>query len=117
MVSFMKLWENMALHQKDAEHIDTGAMKAIRNGLNIRDNFWDDFLSLLNNREALSDLLGVRPEQMATWASNIKRNLDRVHQADTSGEGEKEPKTQVLDTGGLDNDTGGIAINTTGGKI
>jgi hypothetical protein len=115
MVSFMRLWENMT-HEKDAEHIDTGAMKAIRTGLNIRDNFWDDFLVVLNNAEALSELLGVRPEQIAGWASRIKHNLERVKRADVAGEGEEKPKAKVLDTGDDLSTTGGISMNPIGAR-
>jgi len=112
MPSFMKLWENMTAHNKDAEHIDTGSMRAIRTGLNIRDDFWDDFLMVCNNAEALSELLGVSPDQVARWASSIKHNLERVEKADTLGKGDK-PKTKVLDTGDLPV-AGGMSMNTAG---
>lgn len=112
MPSFMKLWENM-IADKDAEHIDTGSMKAIRTGLNVREDFWDDFLMVLNNAEALSELLGVSPEQIARWASSIKHNLEKVKKADTHGEGEEKPKTKVLDTGDLPV-AGGMSMNPTG---
>jgi hypothetical protein len=106
MVSFMQLWNNLC-EEKDAEHIDTSSMKAIRFGLNIRDDFWDDFIQVCNNADSLAELLEVRPEQIAGWAGRIKHNLDKVQKADVSGGEEK--KTKVLDTGD-DFNTSGITI-------
>ncbi len=107
MVSFMRLWENMMHHEKDAEHIDTKAMKAIRTGLNINDDFWTDFIQVCGNSDGLAELLDVRPDQVAGWVSSVKHNLERVHKADAAGEGEDKPKTKVLDTGNLN--IGGIS--------
>lgn len=103
----MQLLENMANHEKDAEHIDTASMKAIRTGLNIRDNFWEDFIQVCNNADALAELLGVRAEQISGWSGKIKHNLDRVNKADAAGEGEDKKKTKVLNTG---DELGGIAV-------
>jgi hypothetical protein len=75
--SFQKFLEN-----HESSHED-GAMKAIRNGLGIRDKFWDDFLSLLNNSQAVSDLLNVPPEKVSTWYSCVKNGLERVNKADS----------------------------------
>lgn len=107
-VSFKRLWENMYAPEKDAEHIDTKSMKAIRTGIAVRDNFWDDFMQVCNNTDAIAELLGVRPEQVGSWGGRVKHNLERVRNADTAGEGEEKTQTKVIDTG----DTlGGIAMN------
>ena len=47
-VSFRLLWENMHADEKDAEHIDTKSMQAIRAGISINETFWDDFLQVCN---------------------------------------------------------------------
>ncbi len=107
-VSFRQLMENMYSPEKDAEHIDTKSMKAIRTGIAVRENFWDDFLQVCNNTDAIAELLGVRPEQVSSWGSRVKHNLERVNRADAAGEGEEKPKTKVLDTG---DNLGGIAMN------
>lgn len=107
-VSFRQLLENMYAPEKDAEHIDTKSMKAIRTGIAVRENFWDDFLQVCNNADALAELLGVRPEQVSGWGARIKHNLQRVHKADDAGDGDEKPKTKVMDTG---NELGGIAVN------
>jgi len=44
-------------------------------GKNIREDFWDDFILLLNNSEGLSALLGVPEDIVATWHYEIKKNL------------------------------------------
>jgi hypothetical protein len=97
MISFMRLWENM--HSQDDEHIDTGSMKAIRTGLNISDDFWDNFIQVCNNPHALAELLEVRPDQVSGWASRIKHTLEKVKNADETGSGEEKPKTKIMDTG------------------
>jgi hypothetical protein len=107
-ISFRQLLENIDSSEKDSEHIDTKAMKAIRSGMAIGESFWDQFIQVCNNTEALAELLGVRSEQVSGWASTIKHNLERVHKADTHGEGEEEVKTKVVDTG---SNLGGISMN------
>jgi len=107
-VSFQRLWEHMYAPEKDAEHIDTKSMKAIRTGIAVRENFWDDFVQVCNNSDAIAELLGVRPEQVSGWGSRVKHNLDRVQKADTAGDSEGKQKTKVLDTG---DDLGGISMN------
>ncbi len=96
MLSFAKLWENILDHMGNDEH-ESLSMKAIRTGINIRDGFWDDFLLVLNNREAMSELLGVTTEQISSWAVIIKDNLAKIEDADQIDD--KEVRTKVLDTG------------------
>ena len=76
---------------------ETNAMKAIRNGLGINKDFWDQFLLLLNNSEALSDLLNVPVEKIGTWYELVKNNLDKVHESD--GEVIPKEKKRLLKTG------------------
>lgn len=45
-------------------------------GKNIRDDFWEDFILLLNNPEALSMLLDVPEDNIITWYGKIKKYLD-----------------------------------------
>ena len=105
MPTFMQLWECMHSHN---EHTETGAVRAIRTGLNIRDTFWDDFMQACNNQEGMADLLQVRPNQIATWATRIKENLEKVQHADVRDDGEEKAKTKIIDTG--DGNLGGIAV-------
>lgn len=94
MVSFMKLWENI---EKFKEESDTDAMQAIRTGLNIRDDFWDDFLSVINNSEALSGLLDVPTTKISSWHSKITDALSQVKHSDETPEVGKN--TKMLPTG------------------
>ncbi len=118
MVSFLEVWDNMKRYkeEKDAEHIDTGAMKAIRTGLSVNETFWDDFMQVCNNAEKVADLLGVRVEQVLGWSTRIKQSLEKVQQADANGEGEEKPKTKVMDTGDFSSPSmvGGISTNQVG---
>lgn len=77
---------------------DSKAIRAIRIGLNIRDNFWDDFMQVCNNAEGLANLLNVRTEQVIKWRYNIKLHLARVRELDNR---EKEKKTTIINTGKL----------------
>lgn len=106
MVSFLKLWENMS---QQREHADTKAMIAIRTGINVSDEFWDDFISVTNNADALAELLGVREDQVRSWGSRVHDALEKVQKADDDGEGEEKPKTKLLDTGELPT-FGGISM-------
>jgi hypothetical protein len=98
MVSFLKLWENMT--QEDESMENTKAMKAIRIGLNIREDFWDDFIRLMNNPDAVAELLGIRPDQISSWGNAINHNLNKVEEADRLDNKEVK-KHKVLHTGDL----------------
>lgn len=49
--------------------------KIIEIGLNIDNNFWQNFLSILNHSEGLSDLLNVSKNKVASWRKNISESL------------------------------------------
>jgi hypothetical protein len=111
MVSFLQLWENMSDDREQHAHADTKAMRAIRTGINTREDFWDNFITVTNNADGLADLLGVREDQVRSWGARVKDSLDKVHNADDNGEGEEKPKTKVLDTGELPT-FGGISMGS-----
>ena len=58
-------------------------MSAIRTGIGIRDDFWDDFLQVVNNSEGLSALLDIPVIKIANWHQKIKENLDKVQKTDS----------------------------------
>lgn len=62
---------------------ETKAMEVIRIGKNIDKNIWNNLAKLCNNNEGLAELLGVKSEQIATWASKIYENLKKVDAADS----------------------------------
>lgn len=76
MVNFKKLLENM-------NEQETKSMLAIRNGIGIRSNFWDDFLLLLNNSESVAELFGIPLEKVSTWREKIRNYLKEVKELDS----------------------------------
>ena len=99
MTLFMNLWEQIE-NRKIVENEDNASIDAIKTGLNIREDFWDDFLSLTNNREALAELLEIRPEQIANWPYRIKEGLDKVHKSSDDTD-EEDMDTKIMHTGEL----------------
>lgn len=97
MVSFQRLWENIEAAKKDKSPHDDKAMSAIRTGIGIREEFWDDFLSVINNSEGLSALLDVPTVKIGAWHAKVKHALDRVRQADATPDAKDSGK--LLKTG------------------
>lgn len=96
MSSFQKLWENIQI-QKESSSKEDKAVSVIRTGIGIRDQFWDDFLQVINNSDGISELLGVPITQISGWHSKIKQALDKVKEADSSPE--LQDKGKLLKTG------------------
>jgi hypothetical protein len=96
MISFQRLWENMESARKGG-HFDDKGMEAIRNGINIRDDFWNDFLLVINNAGALSELLDIPVTKIGSWHSRIKQALDKVQQADAVPD--PKDKGEMIKTG------------------
>lgn len=94
MVSFRQLWENMS---SDKSPLDDEAMSAIRTGIGVRENFWDDFLLVVNNSEGLSKLLGVPAAEIGGWHAKVRHVLEKVKQAD--GMPDPKEKGKLLPTG------------------
>lgn len=78
MSNFAYLFENMERSKKfDKEHEDSQALEAIQNGINVDENFWQNFLAVLNNTEALSNLLGVPAIKMNKWRGRVQKYLTK----------------------------------------
>jgi hypothetical protein len=99
MSSFQRLWENIQA-QKEKTPQDDRAMSAIRTGIGIRDEFWDDFLLVINNSEGLSQLLDIPTTKISGWHDKVKHVLDKVRQADASPDPKDNGK--LLKTGQSD---------------
>ena len=107
MVSFLRLWQNIqevkTSHGRDEEQEgplltsgeESQAMEAIRSGLNLRGpdcgNFWEDFITVAGNADAMSELLEVPKEKVTAWASKITEMLDKVESDD-----DKDGRGEVL---------------------
>jgi hypothetical protein len=92
MVTFWQIMEQMAAAVPEDESVE-----AVRSGMNIRPDFWDDFIRLTGNAAALSVLLDVPKDKISSWASHITEILDRIQQTD--GE---SGRSKTLSTGNQD---------------
>jgi len=108
MVSFCDLYNKMQNEQDvNPPLMDSGestkSMQAIRNGLGFHEDgkrsFWDEFIDIASqNSENLAELLGTTANNVRTWSSRIKENLDKVKNHDEET-GHQPEKTQVFPTG------------------
>lgn len=114
MVSFQKLWENMeAAKSGENGNTESKASSAIRTGIGVREEFWDDFLAVLNNSSGLSELLDIPTTKISSWHQRIKEELAKVKESDQNSDGKSNrkmihtglPEDKVKDTN-LDLDQG-----------
>jgi hypothetical protein len=92
MASFWQLMEHMASDDSPTDD----SIEAVRTGINIRPNFWEDFIRLTGNASDLSILLDVPGEKIAGWASKINKILDQIQQMD---DGTPSSRSKTLPTG------------------
>lgn len=77
--------ESFAVFYENQEILDQE--KIIRKGLNIRkeSDFWDDFIQICNDSNALSKLLNVPKEKITSWAGRINSAIKNVKKKDAEG--------------------------------
>ena len=94
-MSFRKLWEDIQLEKQNVK--EDKSTSVIRSGIGIREDFWEDFLSIINNSEGLSELLDVPVGKISTWREKISSALEKVKRID----GKEQPKDnkKLLQTG------------------
>lgn len=90
---FLEAWEKVRQFKEDKED---AAISAIFTGVNVADGFWENFITVCNNREGISSLLNVSPEKVASWPSEIQKYLDKSKNHKNP---EEKEQTKVLDTG------------------
>lgn len=121
MVSFGHLWSIMEQEggtdpqsDEDGQSLDphgalldsgaeSQAMEAIRSGMHLRKkeecgDFWDDFITVCGNADALSELLNVPRETITGWPGKIRELKEKVDISDQEGDA-KEKKAETLPTG------------------
>jgi len=80
---------------------ETKSMDAIRSGLHIRKpecgDFWEDFISLTGNADAMAELLEVPREKVTSWASKIREMVDKVKSSDEQDDDSE--KSEMIPTG------------------
>ena len=93
MVSFQKIMEHMEVYREGKnDKTERKSAEAIRTGINIREDFWEDFLLLLNNSAALGELLNVPSTKIASWRSRVQRYLEQVKEEDQVPDPKKRAK-------------------------
>ncbi len=81
------------------EHSDDAAIDAIFTGINVAEDFWDNFILVCNNRDGLATLLKVSPEKVASWPPAVQEYLEK---SKTRTNPEAKEKTHMIDTGTKD---------------
>lgn len=80
------------------------AANAIRSGLNLKPDFWDDFIKLTNNTDALASLLKVDEDQVAQWGALVSSALEKVKSQDQVEPDDSDStsgKNNMMHTGGF----------------
>jgi len=108
MISYADLWQKLKEDEENPEDVrdieqeeeDTALMgteidpttvtgedangeEAIRLGMNIRHDFWDDFIKMANNADSLSRLLGIDADKISDWPRRVKESLEKVQDEDS----------------------------------
>ena len=97
MSNFARLFESMDSFKKSKKELeDRMAMDAIKNGMNIDENFWKNFLLLLNSPESLSKLFGVPSHKVTEWYGRVSKYLNKFLDSDESDLVEKPKKKKRL---------------------
>ncbi len=96
-MTFLEAWERV---RSIRESHDDAAIGAIFTGINVADDFWDNFILVCNNKEGLAALLNVSPEKIASWPPVIQQSLEKSKSLKNP---ESKEKTHMIDTGIKDN--------------
>ncbi|RDJ35492.1 MAG: hypothetical protein DWQ19_11795 [Crenarchaeota archaeon] len=96
MASFGQVLERMQNESvKTSENPEAAA--AVRAGLNLNADFWDDFIKICNQSKALSELLGVRRDVIARWPNEVRKALAQIERQDSAEAMNK--KASLITTG------------------
>jgi hypothetical protein len=98
MSNFAHLFESLKNKDSHKEYEDGQAIEAIQNGMNLSETFWEDFLSVMNNSEALSALLGVPSFKINKWRGRISKYLTKYYEQDEITDYDVKKKRKLVDT-------------------
>lgn len=73
--------ENFSSFFENEENIEKE--KIIRKGLNI-DEFWNNFIKICGDSNALSKLLNVPKEKISSWSAAIQNGIQEINKKDKS---------------------------------
>lgn len=115
MVSFAELWEQIDKEKARKSPLmsseeDNRALIVVRTGKEMHEegktSFWEEFSSLCNNAEGMSQLLGVPTDKIRSWPAKIEEALDKLERQTAVSPSEKI-KTELMPTG----DNGAFTTN------
>ena len=116
MVSFLDLWQFIEQEENPEDERDRGqeaedtalmgvetdpstvtgvdekAQNAIRTGLNLNPDFWDNFIKITNNNEALGSLLNISSDKISEWGAKVKEALEEIKR-------QNKPEKEIISTG------------------
>jgi hypothetical protein len=98
MSNFSNLYESMKNRDSHKEYEDKQAIEAIQNGMNLSETFWDDFLAVMNNSDALGSLLGIPSFKINKWRGRISKYLTKYYEQDEVTEYDIKKKRTFVDT-------------------
>lgn len=94
------------------------ALRAIRNGMNLRKedcgSFWDDFIQVCGDSDAMAELLEVPKEKITGWPSKIKEVLGQVEEKDNQ-DGPENERSEMVPTSSDGPTASQEETGTTGG--
>lgn len=90
MITFREFRDSLSKDEK------MEVMNVVRKGMNISDDFWDDFLSLCGNVDGMSALLGSPREKITGLGGEIKKFKAEIEKRDS---GESAKKDKMIKTG------------------
>jgi hypothetical protein len=102
MLSFLSVIDRMSKkHFVYYENVDEigqdKATNVVRSGINLDQDFWDNFISILNNANGVAELFDVPREKVTNWASRIKEIINKINSEDN--EKAKGNKAEIVPTG------------------
>jgi hypothetical protein len=98
MANFCNLFENMDYQKKlKEEQIDRKALEAVHKGLDLDENFWRNFLTLVNNSDAFGALLNVKEEKVSDWRKRITKYLTKFYEKEDTDLSKKSKFVKVND--------------------
>jgi len=115
MVSFAELFEHMEKQKSNRSPLmgsgeEERALTVVRVGKDLHNegetSFWDELITLCNNAEGLSELLGVSREKIRSWPAKIEEMLEKLERHNYESPRGKI-KTEVIPTG----DNGAFTTN------
>lgn len=79
MSSFLTIWENIQKSRSEKK----GIKSIIHIGYNISEEFWSNFISILQHCDSMSKLLDVPEHKIVTWKDKIETAIDQEKESNS----------------------------------